>query len=104
MLGQITWKEFKEWITFESLEPFSEERQDTRFAMLAMILANSNRDPKTKPDPYEIQDFLLPFGDLPKTIANPRPQSWEEQKELGKRFASMMSKKSKRGKNGDKRR
>ena len=35
-----------------------EEKRDRRFAMIAMILANVNRDSKKKKKPYEISDFM----------------------------------------------
>lgn len=35
-----------------------EEKKDRRFAMIAMILANVNRDSKKKKTPYEISDFM----------------------------------------------
>jgi DICT domain-containing protein len=35
-----------------------EEITDRRFAMIAMILANANRDSKRKTKPYELKDFM----------------------------------------------
>ena len=36
-----------------------EQRQDYRFAQIACILANANRDPKKKRKPYKVQDFMI---------------------------------------------
>lgn len=51
--------EFTEWMAFAQLEPFGEERADFRAALIAMIVANANRDPKRKQAPYTIDDFML---------------------------------------------
>lgn len=53
--------EFSEWIAFSRLEPIGARRFDVLFAMLAATVANSVRDPKDKPEPFGIDDFLLQF-------------------------------------------
>jgi hypothetical protein len=50
-----------EWIAYAQLEPFGEERADLRMAILASLIANVNRDPKKKPTPYEVSDFMPQF-------------------------------------------
>lgn len=42
-----------------------------RMAILASIIANSNRDPKKQPRPYEIKDFMPKFEE-------PEPMSKED--------------------------
>lgn len=35
-----------------------ERRSDARFALVCAVLANCHRDPKRRPRPYEVEDFL----------------------------------------------
>jgi hypothetical protein len=50
-----------EWAEYCTLEPFGEWRDDVRNAQLCALIANVNRDPKRRPEPYAIQDFMLQF-------------------------------------------
>lgn len=59
MLHRMTWQQLVEWRAYWSVEPFGEQRADTRSALIAMILANANRDPKRRSQPYTIKDFML---------------------------------------------
>ena len=61
MLREMDSRELTEWQIYEKLEPFGEWRSDLRMAVIASILANSNRDTKQKPQPYKPQDFMLKF-------------------------------------------
>jgi len=83
MLEEITWEQFQEWATFASLSPFSGEREDYRFASVVQAIVNMNRDPKKKPTPYPIDEFLLHFGDTPKAR---KPQSAEQQKAIARQL------------------
>lgn len=76
MLRRIPYRLFVEWLGYMSLEPFGEERQDWRFAVLCALLANINRDRKTRWKPYEAKEFLLQFGLPPAPV---RKQSGKEQ-------------------------
>lgn len=58
-LAQISAYELTEWQVFAELEPFGSEWMDTRFAMLASLIANANRDPKKHKQPFKLQDFML---------------------------------------------
>ena len=40
------------------------------------MIANTNRDPEKHPEPFEITDFLLKFGEEP---AESKTQTWQEQ-------------------------
>lgn len=53
--------EFSEWMAYAQIEPFGEERADLRMAILATIIANANRDPKLRPEPFEVSDFMPNF-------------------------------------------
>lgn len=48
-------------MAFEQLEPFESTRGDYRQAAISTLLANINRDPKKRSEPFKIQDFLLRF-------------------------------------------
>ena len=69
MLERMTWGELLEWREFYALEPWGDERADLRSGIVASILANTNRDPKKRPQPFEPTDFM-PFYEKPK----PSPQ------------------------------
>ena len=81
MLRSITAQQFQEWIAYARMEPFDETRADYRVAMLAQLLANVNRDPKQKREPFTITDFLLKFGE--ETVAKQEPD-WRRMKAMAK--------------------
>lgn len=83
MLREISAQEFIEWVEYAKLEPFDEERADYRTAAIRETLANINRDSKTKPNPYTLEEMLVRFGDAPPPPAPP-PQDWKSQKAIGK--------------------
>lgn len=41
------------------MEPFGDRRMDLLIGLLCSVLANINRDPKTKPQPYKPEDFII---------------------------------------------
>lgn len=51
--------EWPYWIAFYRLEPFGGDVQDTQLAQLCAVLANVNRNPKQKPQPFKVTDFKL---------------------------------------------
>jgi Protein of unknown function (DUF4035) len=83
MLRQISWKQLHEWIAYAELEPFDETRADYRAASICTLLANINRNPKKQPRAFEIQDFLLLFGEDKK----PKKQTWQQQKMIAQMIA-----------------
>jgi len=50
-------------MAYDSIEPGEPTRADMQAALIAAMLANVNRDPKKKPVPFEISDFMLKFHD-----------------------------------------
>lgn len=44
----ILWERWKE----------KERRTDARFALVATLIANTNRDPNKKPEPFTLEDFM----------------------------------------------
>lgn len=44
--------------TFQEVFESREKRDDARFALLCSVVANCHRDPKTKRQPYRVEDFM----------------------------------------------
>lgn len=85
MLRELTVKQFAELMAYKKMEPFSELRADYRAASIVQVVANTmGRGKKQKP--YTLDEMRLKFGepDQPK-----RKQTWQEQLEILKIFASM---------------
>jgi hypothetical protein len=61
LLRSISSRQLSEWMAFYKLEPFGPKREEIHAAMIAMVIANANRDEKSKPSPFMIEDFLLDF-------------------------------------------
>ena len=57
-MREIDSREFAEWLAYSNLEPFGPEREDQRAGMIAAIIANVNRDPAKRPEPYDVEDFF----------------------------------------------
>lgn len=94
MLDEITWEQFREWMVFSGLSPFTEEREDYRIASIVHAIVNVNRDPKKKRTPYELEEFVLKFGDLE---VRKRVQTAEQQKQISKQWFMMFSSGDKNG-------
>jgi hypothetical protein len=103
MLDEITWGQFEEWVTYAELSPFSAEREDYRVASVVQAIVNVNRDIKKKRKPYEIQDFVLYFGDSPKPEPKKEVQTVEQQKDIGRQYFLMFGGGSKNGPRIDRR-
>lgn len=61
----MTSVQLQEWMTFGQLEPFDEERNDSRLGMVLHALYNINRDRKKKPRPFTLEECTPKFGDCP---------------------------------------
>ena len=61
LLNSIDAKEIAEWKAYDRIEPFGEERQDLRAALICCTLANIHRG-KNQP-PFKIDDFLMKFAE-----------------------------------------
>ncbi len=59
MLGEISSRQFAEWMAFYRLEPWGEERADLRAGIVASTIANSNRGKGQKP--FKPQQFMPEF-------------------------------------------
>ena len=65
MLAELSASQLREWEAYSILEPFGAQWIQT--ALLAMLIANTNRDTEKKPEPYEMADFLPREPDVPVT-------------------------------------
>ena len=73
MSGQI----FTEWMVAYSLEPFGDEWPRT--ALLASLIAEANRDPEKRAEPFTPEDFM------PRLIEEEEEDpdaSWKRNKKL----------------------
>ena len=50
-------RQLMEWEEYFSIEPFGDDQHEARHGQLCALLANCNRDSKTKPDPFKPVDF-----------------------------------------------
>ena len=73
LLSEIDSREISEWIAFNNIEPFGEQRADLRAAMIACVMANAWRG-KNQPA-FKLDDFILNFDP-------PKQQSVEEMKKI----------------------
>jgi Protein of unknown function (DUF4035) len=74
-------------MAFYRLEPFGEERQDLRAAIIAQTIANVNRG--TGRPPYRLKDFILEFDGEER--ANKAPQPIEDQIQVMQRLTRALS-------------
>lgn len=82
MLATIDSRELAEWAAYERITgPLGAQRGDRLAAMVAAVVANTARDPKRRPRPFDTADFLLwDDADRPE-------QTMEEQMELFRALA-----------------
>jgi hypothetical protein len=55
----MPYADFVEFQEFYGLEPWGTQVQDAMNAHQCSVMANLERDSKSKPEPYSIRDFLL---------------------------------------------
>lgn len=76
-MREIDRKELLVWLACEEIDPIlGGWRDDWRIARLTSMYANCHRDPEKRPEPFELTDFMLDFGEPPPP---PEPQSEEQQ-------------------------
>ena len=83
MLARIPSRLLTEWMAFEAIDPFEDRRGDLRSAQIVTALANINRDPKTRKEPYRIEEFVMRFDPHPDPLPDgerENRQTWQEQK------------------------
>lgn len=55
-------------MAYAAVEPFGEYRSEVRHGQQMALTCNMNRDPRSKPEPYQALDFMN-FIDKPKDAA-----------------------------------
>lgn len=58
MLADMPASVFQEWQMYDRIEPFGEFRSELRHGQTMALTANLNRDPKSKPEPFNAMDFM----------------------------------------------
>jgi hypothetical protein len=56
----MSWQQLQGWMTYAHHEPFGEQRADLRMSILASLIYNANRSPKSKA--LTAADFMPKFG------------------------------------------
>jgi hypothetical protein len=59
---EIGSREFCEWVAFNRLDPIGLERADVNAALVATVIANANRDPAKRAEPFALRDFMVVYG------------------------------------------
>lgn len=54
----MTASQLNELIAYHDLEPFGEIRSELRHGQQMALVANCNRDSKSKPEPFKARDFM----------------------------------------------
>lgn len=65
LLARIDSRELSEWGAYYRLEPWGTEVDDYRSGVVASTIANVNRDPKQRRQPFVPEDFV-PKREQPK--------------------------------------
>lgn len=66
---EIDSREFAEWMAYSKIEPFGPEREDQRAGMVAALIANVNRDPAKRAEPYDVEDFFPRYDTVERRAA-----------------------------------
>ena len=64
LLERCDSREIAEWMAYDSVEPFGEDRADLRAGIIASTIANVNRESKRKA--FVPRDFMPDFDSKPK--------------------------------------
>lgn len=63
-LGQrMSSRELSEWMAYDAIEPIGNHWQQT--GMVAATVANVNRDPKKRANPFQPEDFMPKLAEEP---------------------------------------
>ncbi len=76
MLRSMSSRLLTEWLAYYSLEPFGDEWPRT--ALLASLIAEVNRDPDKRSEPFTPEDFMPKFEEEPEDP----DASWMRNKQL----------------------
>lgn len=87
LLCSISSRQLTEWMAYASIEPFGEERADLRMAIVAALIANANRDPDKRREPFTPADFM-PHFEAEQPAEPERKQTWQQQKAIMQAFTA----------------
>lgn len=62
----MTLKQLREWMVYEELEPFGNDREEYLIGSVIQLLANVHRGKERKHRPYSLDDSTPNFGDRPR--------------------------------------
>jgi hypothetical protein len=62
-------EEFSQWAAYDLISPIGDERGDWQAAVVASVIAETNRDSRKRPRAFQPKDFLLEWGP-------PEKQDW----------------------------
>ena len=82
-LEHISSLELAEWAAEYSIEPFGELRADLQAAIITSMIANANRDPAKKREPFSPVDFMPNFDE---PVIEKKRQTWQEQLALAEMY------------------
>ena len=82
LLSSLSSRQLTEWMAYDQLEPFGERRADLRMAVLASLIANANRDPDKRREPFTPADFMPRFEAEPQAQPAEAHQTWQQQKAI----------------------
>jgi hypothetical protein len=78
LLNYLTSSQLSEWEAYDRIDPIGKWREDFNVANLMALIANVNRNPKKKSNPFTISDFMPEWG---KEEEKEKRQTVEEMKQ-----------------------
>lgn len=76
-----------EWMAFDRIEPVSVGyRGEVGTGIVASLIANVNRDPKRRRDPYEASEFMPRWGEAVKEETPGPAEVWNKVKMWAERY------------------
>lgn len=87
LLERIDSRELTEWGAFFNLEPWGTEIEDWRAGLISATIAEVNRDPQRRRNPYLPSDFMPSSS---RKIETTEQQSWEEQAQILEMWAEAL--------------
>ena len=76
LLASLDSSEITEWIAYDQLEPFGEQREDLRVGQICSTVANHSFSPPKKPHrPSDYMLFSPERQDKPVLLQDPKAQS-----------------------------
>lgn len=58
MLGEMSLRELGQWWALWQIDPWGEERADLRSGITDYVIAETNRDPRKRSQPFSPRDFM----------------------------------------------